>query len=72
LFALVSGMLSPNFGEFFYFYVTNVRHVSQFGYVMHTTFGTVSSVIAIILFNKYLKDMEFKYLMWAGVVTSLI
>ena len=28
IYALLSGMITPNFGEFYYYYVTNIKHVS--------------------------------------------
>jgi MFS family permease len=69
LYIILRGMLVPSFGDFWYYYVINVKEFTQFQYGMMSVVGNIALMIGAFLYSKYFFKWEFRYIL---TVSNLI
>ena len=52
---LLSSALSPSFGEFGFYYNTNVRHIQKTTIGILETLGSISNLLGVILYSAFCK-----------------
>jgi hypothetical protein len=71
---LLNGLLSPDFGDFSYFFMLNVVKLSKFQYSMLGLVGQVTGIFGTMMYEQLLKDIEVRTIMfWStlfGVISS--
>ena len=72
LYLIVGGLLVPSFSSFGYYFMLNVIKLSKFTYSMLTVLGFVGLLIGTQLFNKYLKEMEYRKLFIIEAMISIV
>lgn len=68
IYFILDGLTNPSFNDFTYFFYLKVIGISKFMYAMLTLFGQVSQVIGVIFFEKFLKNVEVRWLLFWYVV----
>ena len=71
-FFLLNGLLSPDFGDFSYYFMLNVIKLSKFQYSMLGVVGQVTSVFGTMYYEAYLKDLEVRKVLYWSTVMSVI
>ena len=72
LFFFLLGCLVPSFGDFFYYYQLEVVGFSKLTYALCGSLGFLYLVIAMQLYNMYLKERETSIMMVIACFTNLI
>lgn len=74
-FLLLTGLVSPSFDEYMYFFQMNVVNFSKYQYALLNVLSFASIFIGTLLYNNYLKDKEFRTMLslaiWVGLVGSM-
>ena len=70
-FFFLLGCLVPSFGDFFYYYQLNVVGFSKLTYACCGSLGFFYLVIAMQLYNAYLKERETYWMMVIACFTNL-
>lgn len=72
IFFFLLGCLVPSFGDFFYYYQLEVVGFSKLTYALCGSLGFFYLVIAMQLYNWYLKDRETSIMMIIACFTNLL
>lgn len=72
LFFLVNGFLSPSFGQFSYFFMLNVAHISKFQFAMFGVISRACHVLGTIYYKSYLKDTETRTIIFYSTAISVV
>lgn len=72
LYFLVTGLVSPSFGTFGYYFYLNVIGISKFAYAMLTVVGYAALLVGTLLYNKYFTEMEFRSLILMDAVLTIL
>lgn len=72
LYFVFSGLTSPDFSDFSYYFMLNVIKLSKFQYSMLGLIGSFTGVLGTIYFEKYLKDIEVRTLIYYATICSVI
>jgi len=72
LFFILQGFTVPSFGEFFYYFSTEVAGFTQFTYSMLALVGSFSFLIGIILYNAFFKDTDVRKLLFAAILIGFV
>lgn len=59
-FILLRGITTPSFGDFWYYYLTNIRDFSQFTVGFLAVLGNISLLLGSIMYAKYFFKWEFR------------
>lgn len=68
LYFIIDGFTSPSFGDFSYFFLMNVIGISKFAYAMLTLIGQVCQIIGVLVYEKLLKHMEVRSVIFLNVI----
>ena len=71
-FFILSAVTSPSFGEFSFYYNTNVRHVSKSALGVLDTLGSLSYLFGVMLYGMYFKEWEFRKLILYSTAIGLV
>jgi hypothetical protein len=71
-FFVLNGLLSPDFGDFSYYFMLNVVNLSKFEYSMLGVVGQVTSVFGVMFYEARLKDVEVRTVLYWSTVCSII
>ena len=71
-FFLLNGLLSPDFGDFSYYFMLNTVKLSKFQYSMLGVVGQVTSVFGTMYYEAYLKDLEVRKVLYWSTIFSVI
>jgi len=66
------GIINPSFGEFWYYYITDVRGVSQISFGLLATIGTFGVLSGLFIFRNYLAGKEFRTLLYISSFVSFL
>lgn len=72
LFFLINGFLSPSFGQFSYFFMLNVAHISKFQFAMFGVISRACHVLGTIYYKCYLKDTETRTIIFYSTALSVV
>ena len=76
LFLLASSIFSPAFDVFSFYYNTNVREISKSSIGILDTMGSIANLFGVMIYGAYLKDFEFRTLLfiatWIGLIGSVL
>ena len=79
LYLILKGLTVPSFGDFWYYYMTNIRNFSQIQYGYLGIVGNISLLIGSVLYSRFFKNFEFRYILafsnvivFVGAVVGLI
>jgi Na+/melibiose symporter-like transporter len=72
LYFLIDGIITPSFADFSYFFLMNVIGVSKFMFAMITLIGQVCSILGVILYEKFLKEMEVRTVLFWNVGLTIL
>lgn len=71
-FFLLNGLLSPDFGDFSYYFMLNVVKLSKFQYSILGVIGQITSVFGTMYYEAYLKDLEVRRVLYWSTVFSVV
>jgi len=71
-FFVLNGIISPDFGDFSYYFMLNVVNLSKFQYSMLGVVGQITSVFGTVFYEAQLKDVEVRTVMYWSTVCSII
>lgn len=71
MYCIVTGLFSPSFGSFGYFFTMDVLGISKFTYSMLTVLGFVSLLAGTQLYRFWGKDYEYRSLILIDVLINL-
>jgi len=72
IFFILDGLTNPSFADFTYFFLMNVIGISKFMFAMIALIAQVCQVIGVILYEKLLKNVEVRTVLFWGVVLSIV
>lgn len=72
VFFILNGLMSPDFGDFSYYFMLNTCHITKFQYSMLGTIGQFTSILGVQFYSEYLKDVEVRTVMYYSTVCSII
>lgn len=72
LFFVLNGLISPDFGDFSYYFMLNVVKISKFQYSMLGVVGSFTSVFGTMYYEKYLKDIEVRTVLYWSTCVSIV
>ena len=72
VFFIINGLISPDFGDFSYYFMLNVCNVSKFQYSMLGVIGQVTSILGVQFYSDYLRDIEVRKIMYWSTACSVI
>lgn len=71
-FFIINGVISPDFGDFGYYFMLNVCQISKFQYSMLGTVGNITGFLGCMYYEQNLKDIEVRTLIyWSTVISCL-
>lgn len=75
LYFLLSGIFNPDFGDFGYYFMMNVCHISKMQYSMMGVISQVTGIIGTMFYEKHLKNIEVRHMIyystWISAISSL-
>lgn len=71
IYFLLDGITNPSFSDFTYFFLLNVIGISKFMFAMLTLIGQVCQVIGVIIYEKFLKNIEVRTVLFWNVILSI-
>lgn len=71
-FFLVNGLLSPSFGQFSYFFMLNVAHISKFQFAMFGVISRACHVLGTVCYKTYFKDTETRTIIGYSTAISVV
>jgi len=71
-FFLINGFLSPSFGQFSYFFMLNVAHISKFQFAMFGVISRACHILGTIYYKTYLKDTETRTIVRYSTAISVV
>ena len=72
LYLFIGGFLVPSFGSFGYYFILDVVGISKFTYSMLTVLAYIWLLLGTQIFNKYFKESEYRKLIMAEALLSII
>lgn len=60
LFLVLRGLVRPSFGDFWYYYITNIKGFSQMTIGFLGVVGHISTLLGSVLYQKYFCNWEFR------------
>lgn len=72
IYFILDGLTNPSFADFTYFFLMNVIGVSKFMFAMITLIGQVCQVIGVIVYEKFLKEVEVRWILFWNVIISIV
>ena len=72
IYFLLDGLTNPSFADFSYFFLLNVIGVSKFMFAMIVLIGQICSVIGVILYEQFLKEVEVRTVLFWNVILTII
>ena len=71
-FFILNGVISPDFGDFSYYFMLNVCSISKFQYSMMGIVGQFTTILGTMYYEAKLKDIEVRTLIYWSTVISII
>ena len=71
-FFILNGLISPNFGNFGYYFLLNVCKITKVQYSMLATFGSFTGLIGVVIYEKFCKEIRVRKMVWFSIVMSCI
>ena len=71
LFFLINGVISPDFGDFSYYFMLNVCNISKFQYSMLGVIGQFTGILGTVYYESTFKDVEVRTLLYYSTIMSL-
>lgn len=71
-FFILNGCISPDFGDFGYYFMLNVIHLSKFQYSMLGVVGQITGVFGTIYYEAYLKDVDVRTVLYWSTICSIV
>ena len=71
-FLILSSVFSPGFGEFSFYYNTNIRNISKTSIGVLDTVGSGANLLGVFIYGALFKDYEFRSLMFAATWIGLV
>ena len=71
-FFVLNGVISPDFGDFGYYFMLNVVNLSKFQYSMLGTIGQITSVFGTVFYEARLKDVEVRTVLYWSTICSIV
>lgn len=71
-FFLANGLLSPSFGQFSYFFMLNVAHISKFQFAMFGVISRACHILGTVFYKSYLKDTETRTIIFYSTAISVV
>jgi hypothetical protein len=72
IFQLILGSIVPQFSTYLYYYQINVSGFTQFQYAMLMLVANITMVPGALLYNMYLKESEFTFLMVVACIINFV
>ena len=72
IYFILDGLTNPSFSDFSYFFLLNVIGVSKFMFAMIVLIGQICSVIGVMLYEKFLKGVEVRTVLFWNVILAII
>ena len=72
IYFIIDGLTNPDFSDFTYFFLLNVIGVSKFMFAMLALIGQIASVIAVMIYEKFLKSVEVRTVIMWYVILNII
>lgn len=72
LYFLIDGLTNPSFSDFGYFFMLNVIGLSKFMFAMITLVGSLCSMVGVVIYEAFLKEVEVRWLLFWSVIFSII
>jgi hypothetical protein len=70
-FFILNGLTSPSFGQFGYFFMINVAHITKFQFAMLGVISRVCHILGTMYYKAYLKDVETRTIIFWSTVISV-
>jgi len=70
LYFVLNGLLSPDFGDFSYYFMLNVAGISKFQYSLLGTIGQFTGVFGTLFYEQYLKTIEVRTILYWSTIIS--
>lgn len=71
-FFLINGLLSPRFGQFSYFFMLNVAHITKFQFAMFGVISRACHILGTVIYKNYFKETETRTVIFYSTVISVI
>lgn len=71
-FFILNGLISPDFGDFSYYFMLNTCNISKFQYSMLGVIGQFTGIFGTIFYEQRLKDIEVRKVMFWATVCSIV
>lgn len=71
-FFLVNGFLSPSFGQFSYFFMLNVAHITKFQFAMFGVISRACHILGTIFYKNYFKNTETRTIICYSTAISVV
>lgn len=72
LFFVLNGVISPDFGDFSYYFMLNEIRISKFQYSMLGTIGQFTSIFGTMFYENRLKDYEVRTVLYWSTIVSIV
>ena len=72
IYIILRGLLVPSFGDFWYYFVINIKEFTQFEYGMMSVIGNISLMIGAACYSRYFYKWEFRYILTVSNVIGFI
>jgi len=72
LFFILNGLISPDFGDFSYYYMLNVCHITKMQYSLLGIIGQVTSIFGTMYYESHMKDIEVRTLLYYSTCLSIV
>ena len=71
-FFVVNGVLSPDFGDFSYYFMLNEIKITKIQYSMLGTIGQFTSILGTMFYENQLKDIEVRTVLYWSTIVSVV
>jgi hypothetical protein len=72
LYFILFGLTVPHFGDFMYYFKTEVLGFSQMTYSLITLIGACTLLLGVIMYHKFFSHLETRYLYTISIAISMI
>ena len=72
IYFILDGITNPSFADFSYFFLLNVVGVSKFMFAMIALIGQVCSVIGVLIYENFLKEVEVRTVIMWNVILGVL
>lgn len=71
-FFVLNGVISPDFGDFSYYFMLNEIQISKFQYSLLGTIGQFTSIFGTMFYENTLKDVEVRTVLYWSTIVSVV